>query len=81
MDKEVGTRVKLNILLNSYLLGFIGVTSAESSVKHSEDCSHSEPHEELNDWPVNVKKHSSNKSVTNIIEPPSVEVCQLTAED
>ncbi len=77
MDEENGTTVKLNVELNSCLLGIL-LVAWESSVKKSEGLSHGSENEELNDGPEHVEKHRASDSETDFAEPEMAEIWETT---
>jgi len=73
MDEENRARVKFNVELNSSLLGLVLVAS-ESLIHKSEGLSNGTPHEEFNNGPVAIEKHSTSESDSDVAEPKVAEV-------
>jgi len=81
MDVINWSRVEVDVLLESDLLGRVLAAVDDVSVENSVEHSQSPVHEELNNGPSNIEDHCIDHGVANIIEPHLVKVSYSTIKE
>lgn len=81
MDEENWATVDFNVLLDGCLVSVVFIASLESSVKESPSKSVEPPACSFKHGPVDVEHHCTDDGFSNISEPESVKVSNLSFKD